>query len=144
MSYNDCIHKTELAAQGVAATVVAAQSLNSFVGLEDDAKALPSVSFIGESSEPVTEGDLCANRFVTLAILVRTNRDDHTAAQHRGYVQAVFDVFYDDTLTTLLSAALVDFYCFTAEALGETQNTVDRSHETTARFRLMVCPSDLT
>ena len=87
--------------------------------------------------------DMGANRFVTLAIIVRTNRDDHTAAQHRGYVQAVFDVFFDDTLPALLSSGLTDFTCFSAEALGETQNTIDRSHETTARFRLLVTPSDI-
>lgn len=145
MAYNDIMHKTELAAQAVAAAVVTSQSLNSYVGLEDDAQALPSVTFAAESVEPVIAGQIHGNRFVTLAVTIRSTRDGTgAAAAHRGKVEAVFDVFMDDTLPAMLSAGLADFYCFTAEYLGESQNVIDRSHLTSIRFRLLVAPSDIT
>ena len=144
MAYNDVMHKTELAAQAVGATIATAQSLSSFVGLEDDPKALPSVSYVAESAEPMLAGQLYGNRFITLAIVLRTNADDTTAAQHRAKAEALFDVFLDDTLPALLSAGLADFTCLTAAYLGETQNTIDRSYQTSLRLRLLVAPSDVT
>jgi hypothetical protein len=143
MAYNDCLHKTELAAQAHAASLVASLAFNSFTGLDSDTKALPSITFMGEVSEPVLEGDIMANRLVTLAIAIRTNADDTTPAIHRGHVQEFLDLFYTDTLAADLNGIVDDFACMAYENLGEQQEAVDRSHVTTARLRLHVGPSDI-
>ena len=142
MSYNDTLHKTELAFESALATVATAQSLTQRVGLDDDNKKASQLTVVAESSEPVTPNT--ANRKVTVAVMVRTNQDDTTAAQHRTKCQEVFDVLFDTDIATTLSSALTDFTCFHVEPMGEQQTSVDRSHETQSRFLCHVAPSDIS
>lgn len=142
MAYNDTLHKTELAFEAALAAVATAQSLDQRVALDADNKTAAQLTVISEQAEPPYENT--ANRFVTVAVSVRTNMDDTTPAQHRTKVKEVLDVLYDTEIAAALSDALDDFTCFHVEQLGETQTTVDRSHETTARFRCHVAPSDIS
>ncbi len=144
MAYNDCLHKTELAFYARAATLAETLGFHRFTGLTAETKALPSIHFTGESSEPQELIPDQANRVVTLAIKVRTNMDDTTGEEHRDSVQQFLDLFYDDDLASELSSANSDFTCLGWEHMGETQGQVDRSYETTARLRLHVIPNDIS
>ena len=142
MSYNDTLHKTELAFSAALATVATAQALTQRNGLDTGAKDKASVTCVAESAEPVSPNS--ANRKVTLAVMVKTNMDDTTATQHRTHCQEVFDVLFDTTIAATLSSALSAFTCFHVDYVGEQQTTVDRSHETQARFLCHVAPSDIS
>lgn len=140
MAYNDCLHITELALQARASDLVEELSFNSRTGLDTQELRLPAVTFAAELSEPVVEN--MTNRYVTVAISIRTNMDDTTRAQHQDWVQQFLDLFLWDDLAAELSAANSDFTCLAWEPLGETQEAVDRSMVTTCRLRLHVQPGD--
>lgn len=142
MAYNDILHKTELAFSAALATVATAQSLTQFNGLDTDSKTRKSLTVMAENSEPLYPGS--ANRQVTVAVKVKTNMDDFTPTNHRELCQEVFDVLFDTGIVATLSAALANFTCFFVEELGEQQTSLDRSHETTARFLVNVAPSDIS
>ena len=141
MSYNNCMHKTESAFAAVLGTVATAQSLELLKGLDRDNKSRKSITVVAEASEPFYAGT--ANRNVTVAVMVRTNMDDFTEAQHREFVREVFDDLEESELGVSLTAAESDFTCFFVDPIGEQQQTVDRSHETTTRYICHVAPSDI-
>ena len=144
MSYNDSLHKTELAFTSALSTVASAQGLAQRSGLDVGNKDKKSLTVTAESANPIEETSNNANRQVMVAVVVKTNMDETTAAQHRLLCQEVFDVLFDTEIEATLSAALADFTCFHVEQMGEQQTSVDRSHETQSRFLCHVAPSDIS
>jgi len=110
--------------------------------LEQTSRVLPCIECLcTEADADTMEGILWR---ATALVTVVTNADDTTEDQHHAFAEAVFNTITTDSISTDLSAALPDFYCYACLPQRQEWGIQGRAWGATMTFQVQCVGSDIT
>ena len=141
--HNDILGKLELATQTflAAAGLTLTDAANIHCGFAKDDRACPFIVAVARDAEIDVNFD--GNWSCDLEIMVASNVDDTTRAQHEERAGEAFSYFFTATIAADLSAAIDDFTVQEFLPRRQSKDLDDRKWIHRAMFKVNCCGSDL-